>query len=745
MSAFQAYKTKTFSANQKFFVLDPNTGSPSFVQGSDLVSQLTPNSNYVYSEATRTTAQATDYAIGSLIQTGGAEASGDNLAAVYLVVAEGEGDFPMHNGNELLIVAGDDTLQERLISSDPGDGSDLVAHTGTANSVTETLNQNIADIADRVISVASRTAMKAYDVPPGTQFSLDEGGRSGNFVVKSGTPPSDPQEGIYVVLDNGDYAERSHGKDVDIEWFGALPDWDGATASDSASKIQAANDFAAANELKLIGSGEYGVNSKVVISAEADLGLATFYPLSNLPITCEISTGSAADPTDVLFRKTIRTPKLNNQVNKPATGWSGLGTGLRVVNAVECDLHISTVRDFKVNLLRTAFTTAHAYNRYFITSLLTGEVNDRIEVGDTAGAYVNENATYGCRYAHFGSEGTDVAGVKHIDIVDIAGGSVPNNNTWYSCSLEGGVPQYTIDCQGSFNYWVNCRYEGINRVRFDGGPNGAGLENVIFYGYDSYRLLSDPGKFVQSNGAIRNSVITGRRSVEFGSSSESFLRLLNTTGNAEGAVASYPSSSDPVANPEDWVARFTGLGIEAKLTADTAPAATLIGSRLSVGNGSSATDTWLRRFGAEVWRSKGMIEPETDNTYSLGDGANRWSEVYSANGTINTSDEREKEQGRDLSDAEKRVAVGLKSLIKAFKWKDAVSLKGDEARWHFGVMAQEVVSVFASEGLDANKYGLICYNEWSDEIDEDGATVTKAGYRYGIRYDQLLAFIISQL
>lgn len=225
MSAFQAYKTKTFNANQKFFVLDPNTGSPSFVQGSDLVSQLTPNSNYVYSESTRTTAQATDYAIGSIVQTGGAEDPGDNLSAVYLVVAAGEGDFPMHNGNELLIVAGDDSLQERLISSDPGDGSDLVAHTGTANSVTEAINQNIADIAERVISVTSRTAMKAYNVPPGTQFSLEEGGRFGLFVRREGSPPvTDTQEGFYVIANAGGYDERVNKYPATPEMFGALFD-----------------------------------------------------------------------------------------------------------------------------------------------------------------------------------------------------------------------------------------------------------------------------------------------------------------------------------------------------------------------------------------------------------------------------------------------------------------------------------------------------------------------------------------
>ena len=81
-----------------------------------------------------------------------------------------------------------------------------------------------------VIPVSSRTAMKAYDVPPGTQFSLEEGGRSGRFVVKSGTPPSDPKEGLYVVLANGNYAERIGYQYLTLEMFGA-----GETSDDTAA------------------------------------------------------------------------------------------------------------------------------------------------------------------------------------------------------------------------------------------------------------------------------------------------------------------------------------------------------------------------------------------------------------------------------------------------------------------------------------------------------------------------------
>jgi len=119
-------------------------------------------------------------------------------------------------------------------------------------------------------------------------------------------------------------------------------------------------------------------------------------------------------------------------------------------------------------------------------------------------------------------------------------------------------------------------------------------------------------------------------------------------------------------------------------------------------------------------------------TYSV-----RWTQIFAVNGTIQTSDNNEKQDVEELNDAEKRVAVSAKSLIKKFRWKSAVAEKGDSARMHFGVVAQDLKSAFESEGLDASRYGLFCSDTWT----EDGVEKT----RLGVRYNELLAFIISAI
>jgi hypothetical protein len=139
------------------------------------------------------------------------------------------------------------------------------------------------------------------------------------------------------------------------------------------------------------------------------------------------------------------------------------------------------------------------------------------------------------------------------------------------------------------------------------------------------------------------------------------------------------------------------------------------------------------------------VRPGDDNVTNLGSGSARWAEVFAGNATINTSDQRLKEQDRPLIAQEQAVAAKLKAAIRMFKFKDSVAEKGTGARLHCGVMAQEVVSIFNSEGLNAAHYSLLCFDQWEDELDEDGSVRVAAGDRYGIRYEQLLAFIISAM
>ena len=138
------------------------------------------------------------------------------------------------------------------------------------------------------------------------------------------------------------------------------------------------------------------------------------------------------------------------------------------------------------------------------------------------------------------------------------------------------------------------------------------------------------------------------------------------------------------------------------------------------------------------------LNPSTNKDVSLGYATAMWSEVFAVTGTINTSDERIKANITDPSEALMR-AWG-KVSFKVFQFKDALEKKGDAARKHIGVIAQQVRDAFASEGLDAADYGLFCHDTWDEqpaEIDpvtgKELAPAIKAGDAYGIRYEEALA------
>jgi hypothetical protein len=152
-----------------------------------------------------------------------------------------------------------------------------------------------------------------------------------------------------------------------------------------------------------------------------------------------------------------------------------------------------------------------------------------------------------------------------------------------------------------------------------------------------------------------------------------------------------------------------------------------------------------------------VVEPcggdgsDRDNSVDLGRSSNRFDDIYATNSTIQTSDRNLKQDVESLTDAEQRVAVAAKGLLRKFRWIDAVEEKGDDARIHFGIMAQDLRDAFTAEGLDAGRYAMFTSTTWwehegenyyeADHAPEGATEVT----RLGVRYSELLAFIISAI
>lgn len=186
---------------------------------------------------------------------------------------------------------------------------------------------------------------------------------------------------------------------------------------------------------------------------------------------------------------------------------------------------------------------------------------------------------------------------------------------------------------------------------------------------------------------------------------------------------------------------FISATVEGTTSNDSVPA------RLNLGT-TNASGVSATRWSIDP---VGHLYPAYNNTYSVGTPTNRCSVIYAATGTINTSDERLKQQFRSQTQREKEAALEIKNSIQLFKFNDAVDLKGDGARWHVGVKAQQVISILESHDLDPFEYAFVCFDEWGEQeeiLDEDSKIIQEyraAGNQYAIRYDELTMFILAAM
>jgi hypothetical protein len=154
--------------------------------------------------------------------------------------------------------------------------------------------------------------------------------------------------------------------------------------------------------------------------------------------------------------------------------------------------------------------------------------------------------------------------------------------------------------------------------------------------------------------------------------------------------------------------------------------------------------------------SNGDFRPGSDNAYSCGLSGSRWDVVYAADGTINTSDENEKE---DIIDEPLGLAFINAIRPVQFKWKDrpeiseireveeydadgeltgntiekkyVAAVAKKNVRPHHGLIAQEIKAVLTNLNIDFAGY-----------IDPG---VTGDAGPTGLRYSEFLAPMIKAI
>jgi len=276
----------------------------------------------------------------------------------------------------------------------------------------------------------------------------------------------------------------------------------------------------------------------------------------------------------------------------------------------------------------------------------------------------------------------------------IVNANLEDTRTAAGISVMGNVgigtasPDYSLDVVSTGASQARLRRSGTGNsaLRFE---NDNQVWNVFLNGSESSLRVTDT---TNSKDMVRLGN-NGRMSLGTGTlPTTSLVNIQTVAGDIDTITLAASSNENGIrfGGSTVWGIRrnaSTGLYIEAD------NASTRILSIRNIGAGSLTTEF------------SGVIRPATDNVHTCGGSGARWSAVWAANGTIQTSDIRLKENIRELE------AVGEKLGLGVIRYHE----KGDESKQErIGLSAQEVQKVYpevvttAEDGaLGLNYAGLV--------------------------------------
>ena len=109
------------------------------------------------------------------------------------------------------------------------------------------------------------------------------------------------------------------------------------------------------------------------------------------------------------------------------------------------------------------------------------------------------------------------------------------------------------------------------------------------------------------------------------------------------------------------------------------------------------------------------LRPSTANARKCGTTAFPWSGGATQTAFAVTSDARFKTLISDIPGI--LLDIWEELQYKAYKFTDRVEAKGDDARWHLGLVTQDVDAAFAKHGRDARDYALFCHDVWESQYE----------------------------
>ena len=650
-----------------------------------------------------------------------------------------------------LAVPGDGTVTNDKIAANAAIASSKLALTGELAGTGAGKGSRLR--GDAEVPLADYAALRAFAgaqtrvYVTGVMGTVKPAGIAGVFQVDASDTTSADNGGTVILGADGRRWKRDYSGAVNVLWFGAKADWNGSTGTDNLAAFNAA--AAVGTNVTVPGPGAYFVSAATVAAMWIIEDGATIAGLPDVNGTTNDTsrlTGRVvhyefdSDRTGIrvgssnpwLERSRSATIRIAEFVVQSATGQIGIIGATRTSDNLAPNFAAIGVCGYGINDNATnpepAWASYMEARRSAGAGAAYGVEYDMINNGDvfdldpytpistTTGQTVNVWLTNGGGDASWNGDESSAALALHANpkpfrrgIVIRAGALDPTLSEAMTMNFGARVAWY--NAQGSLASYI------WGRQIFMTSKSDTANQGIVF---DSIRTRSTTLQ-TQSLDTVHRHTFTAHN-------------------GTSGYVAGFHQVLQR-GNFSDGNARFS---YDMQVT----------------NNDGTTTGVTINGLADK------SFAPNPDNAISLGTGAFRWSTVFAGTGTISTSDARAKIDIEDLDEAETLVAKRLKKLVKKYRFRDAVAEKGDRARIHVGVIAQDVQAAFEAEGLDPFAYSVLCWDKWEAqeavtrswpaEYDDAGNLVRatgsevieparEAGDRYGIRYDELFAFIIGAL
>jgi hypothetical protein len=241
------------------------------------------------------------------------------------------------------------------------------------------------------------------------------------------------------------------------------------------------------------------------------------------------------------------------------------------------------------------------------------------------------------------------------------------------------------------------------------------LENATAIGYGAAVAVSN----AMVLGSIRG-INNASNNIRVGIGTQSPLTKMHIYHNDPEAVSLRIASLSSTYEPGLELVKTTSSGSDWKLRVTPA-------GNMMIGRGG---DDFLSAVIDEYEFTLSTFRPAADNVNSLGGSGFRWTAVWAANGLIQTSDEREKEDINDLN-------YGLNEIMQlrpvSFRWKNNPALGN-----RIGFIAQEVEPVLKEAVVKGDLPG-------TEQLIGDDGVPEKQSDKMGVIYSDIIPVAVKAI